>query len=586
MKNNRLLKTIAKSVVIIPVLFLMSCSFFFGRNASGDEGTVTLNLGGGSARYLGAPKEWLLEFSFLTATVRQGSKQIGQYSVAAASPSFNVPYGSGYTLEVSAAVAPGSNGFAKSYAGVSDLFNVDSPSVSIPVQIRLDTTVPVEIGYDEDIYNYYLFDDDADTGLLWGSSNPPFIDFDKYGRLIVSGNMDGSNIGIYFFDNYSREGITDSFSLADDFDEPPSITYDAYGDYVFFNDALDYTGSPVNVYGISLKGDTLQAQLFTVDPPINNLLNSQVMAAADGKGYIYIEYFDESYDPIIKKYEVNYNSYVLTEITGFSIPLDSDCYFPDMKIINGKHLVLAGYDSDVQGLIIYDLENDAALPLPKKIPLGDDALRITGWDHNGVYVYGENIDTLYVPFNGNINASFDFTINFETDYSPDDSFRFRFSLYDGNLYPSLRAIEGTPEFSDISDLYKSPFYWVGYYYEYPNFIELSPCYDPIFSNPITKKPENPITYTVHFEAVEPKKYVILIEIYNEAGSDYYNPEKHYVYLASSSDAITPLPGKTNSGAINMGSGQRYWEAYSPQWADFNAGVLSSPPFISSPEADF
>jgi hypothetical protein len=192
-------------------------------------------------------------------------------------------------------------------------------------------------------------------------------------------------------------------------------------------------------------------------------------------------------------------------------------------------------------------------------------------------VYGKEIDTLYVPFNGNINASFDFTINFETVPSPDDSFKFRFSLYDDNLGPLLSAIPGIPDTSVIN---KIPFYRIGYNGD-PNFVELSPYYNPVFSNPITKNSENKDTYTVHFEAVEPKKYAILIEIYNEAGSGYYDPEKHYVYLVSSgSDCINALPGKINSGAIDMGSGQREWRAY------YLYNEESTPPFDYTLEADF
>jgi hypothetical protein len=432
------------------LLCVSSCTLSLDpKQGDGKSGTVFLEMAspkaaGRSVAPVEGPGEYA-PFQYLSITVRQGNKiAAGPVRVSPdKTPSINVSYGSGYTLEVSAPVdrnAPGVKGFAKTYGGVSGLFSVSSSSTSVPVPIQMTEPVQIEFSYDPDTGNLFLFGNDFFRFKLYSF---PSISFDIYGRMILTAmTSDSMGDGLYFFDEYpyplSFYGV------------PGDSVYDPASGGVFY---VEYNPFKVSYKDLSTPGIEITSSYASPDDNTEGF-------ASDGQGKLFG--FNTVYDengsvyPEIKKYTIDHAGKRLLGDPDFVFKIESpgDVYFgqTEMQYISGRLVVIVSYGagsseigSHYQIYIIdpNDRNNYAKTPLFYLPGL----VRVSGWDSNGINLHlffdqpdlvtGDIPGDLYITWDAGFDAiptkaSINAVVFLDTISTPGGYMQMELYAYDGD----------------------------------------------------------------------------------------------------------------------------------------------------------
>ncbi len=380
------------AAVTAAVIALVSCDMAMsgGSSLSAAEAEVVLDtenlrLLDSSGRLVEGEVFGFTEFSSFTLTVKQGmetvSRLVARRGREARVP---VPYGTGYTLEVRALVnqsAADKQSYASSYFGVSAPFDVVKGTAQVSVQLSLDGAVPVDYvlndGYTASVAGISgVFGDPAlaDYGFA------PYVDYDKYGRIILTGEVSSG-----------ADGNT-SIVLGERGEPPKQRTtvlgegavlgaYDAYTDLIFVDArstllALppeDFHESSLSQYGIDTG------------------LSTHGIAAPDGKGGLFLFTYASLLE--IRKYSLSYGGRGANPVLA---PLwtakfaSSPEILVDARVINDRLVLVMRERSSVgywkHAVCFHSPVNGSILKKSAGILSGETA-RIIGYDKDGVWLY-------------------------------------------------------------------------------------------------------------------------------------------------------------------------------------------------------
>ncbi|AEF81532.1 hypothetical protein [Leadbettera azotonutricia] len=413
MKYTRLIKTIAVWGVMI---LAASCSFFFAENR--DTGIVTIRLGPGTdgRSIVDHPDSWFPLFSSVTVFANQKPYAFKGSPDGTGTYSLSLPVGVSYSIEVRAVAADGlANGHPRIYKSAVPL--VLTPVKESPkdesVNMILDTPGALDFYYDSQNIHLAHSQYGPVDGTGWrnptGPREIPYIDYDKYGRMIVFGNTNASEDfypssliteGAFFFEEFSYPVPSAVFAL-----QPVSGNliyggaYDRINNRVFINQA----GS-ISLF--SLEDDSVTP----IPVEISGLEFLSAMAA--GGGYLYVaDNVDNA--STINSYAINNDGTWQVSPNSFSVPgmiIDDIRLFTNNNdvclAVAGRTPVTASTPTTYNAVVRFYKINDGLenVGTPVSSDFVSDryyALRITGWDKTGIYVsalYSD--DTGAVPRNG------------------------------------------------------------------------------------------------------------------------------------------------------------------------------------------
>jgi hypothetical protein len=463
-------------------------------------------------------------FKYLSLTVRQGDKiAAGPVRVSPGkTPSINVRYGSGYTLEVQAPVdrkAPGVKGFAKTYGGVSEPFTVSSSRASVPVPIQMTEPVQIEFSYVPDTEN-------PDTGylILFGNDffrfnlySFPSISFDIYGRMIlIAAASDSMGEGLYFFDEYP-------YPLSF-YDVPWNSVYEPTSGRAFY---VDYSASAIKYVDLSASG---AEGTYTYPGSDIDYIGG---FAPDGQGNLFGFYYrydenDSSYLEI-KKYTIDHAD-GLAEDSGFDFkmesPDDASISQTEMRYISGRLVVIVSYNvysgnsengSHYQVYMIDPNDHNSYTNTPLFYLPGQ--AHVSGWDRNGINLYlvvdrpdlvtGDIPDDLYITWDAGFDSIPKASVNMEIspETIPAGSYmRMELYAYDEDNPVILEGKDEAPYYRVIRRKDKSAAAPVK-----------TRIYGPIDTDDGSDEP-----LSLDFPDIEPGKYQILVKVLKSNKSDDYD----------------------------------------------------------------